>query len=719
MFVTVNMLLRWKLDENPVTERVLWFSKSENKAFVINTDTQEMPYVRRWSDIMTALEEGRAEELSFDPYIRVVFDSQLTEKERLGRQKSWAAIQDIVIKEPDIYLPQERSRLVKDAAKENGVSEKSVYHYLKRYWVRGQNPNALLPDLHLCGKKGMAKNESAVKRGRPRNKKNGNGINVTEEIKQIFRVAIKKYYYTTAQHSLKMAYNLMLKDFFAESFKYVGDVKVPILKPKEELPSYKQFLYWHNKEKDIKNEVTYRISAKRYAQQYRPIIGNSTNEAIGPGSIYQFDSTVADVYLCSSMNRNWIVGRPCVYVAIDVFSRMIVGIYCGFESGSWLGAMNALANCTADKVVYCAEYGIPINKEDWDTAYLPEAILADRGEMEGKNAENLVDGLGIKIMNTPPYRADWKSIVEQNFRLTNLAAKPFLPGAVQDGTNFRERGSHDYRLDAKLDIHQFTQIMIRCVLYHNNQHHLSQYHKDLGMIQDGISMIPREIWNWGIENRAGKLRSVNEDVVKLHLMPTDEATVTARGIRFQGIFYSSSSCLKERMFEKARQKTWKIQVAYDPRNMDYIYIKNQDGTAYDKCTILEYQTAFKHRALEEIQYFFEEEKLKKDKIEHQETQGKVELISQIQDIVKKADSLHKAEAEPNESKTARLKGIRENKGIEKTEGREREGFELGKQEKETPATVVQIQNEEEPSNENNQYNFLVQLQQEAMKKIYE
>ena len=59
------------------------------------------------------------------------------------------------------------------------------------------------------------------------------------------------------------------------------------------------------------------------------------------------------------------------------------------------------------------------------------------GELEGKNAENLINALGIKIMNTPPYRADWKGIIEQNFKTTSDRVKPFMPGVVNP--DLRER----------------------------------------------------------------------------------------------------------------------------------------------------------------------------------------------------------------------------------------------------------------------------------------
>lgn len=77
----------------------------------------------------------------------------------------------------------------------------------------------------------------------------------------------------------------------------------------------------------------------------------------------------------------------------------------------------------------------------------------------------------MKVENTPPYRADWKGIVEQHFRILNARGiKPFLPGVVD--TEVKVRGERDYRLDATLTLEEFTSVIIRCVLYHNNHHYL-------------------------------------------------------------------------------------------------------------------------------------------------------------------------------------------------------------------------------------------------------
>ena len=61
------------------------------------------------------------------------------------------------------------------------------------------------------------------------------------------------------------------------------------------------------------------------------------------------------------------------------------------------GAIMALLNAATDKVKFCKQYGIEIEEKDWPVHHLPETIIADRGELEGGNIENLINTLNIKV----------------------------------------------------------------------------------------------------------------------------------------------------------------------------------------------------------------------------------------------------------------------------------------------------------------------------------
>ena len=103
---------------------------------------------------------------------------------------------------------------------------------MKRYWIRGKIVNALLPDYDRVvagGKSGIPK---GTKRGRPRKHADivFDGINVDEEIKRIFRIAINRFYYSSAKHSLTMTYELMLKEYFNDGHRMVDGQCAPLWK---------------------------------------------------------------------------------------------------------------------------------------------------------------------------------------------------------------------------------------------------------------------------------------------------------------------------------------------------------------------------------------------------------------------------------------------------------------------------------------------------------
>ncbi|MDK2799712.1 MAG: hypothetical protein PWP27_2526 [Clostridiales bacterium] len=711
-FLTVNNLIHWEQEDS--TERILWIDNQNTDSFVIDIFANVYsPVLRNIDEVIDCLNTRRAVLLTEDPWAMIIHERELKEKDKKKRDEVWEIISFIINEcgEPDIFNAHIRSKVVNEASEKFSISSRTVYEYLKRFWQRGKTINALLPDYYRCGGMGREKNSGIVKRGRPRKGTKDAGINIDEKTKEIFIASIKRFYYTSQKNSLRTVYELMRKEFYTSSYRYENNIRKPVLMDSHLVPTFGQFKYWFYKERNLKKEISLRRSAKNYSLENRAIIGNSTIEAMGPGSIYQIDATVADVYLVSRYNKNWIIGRPIVYAVIDVFSRMVTGIYIGLEGPSWIGAMMALANASTDKVQFCSEYDIHITEDEWPVHFLPETIIADRGELEGKNIENLISALHIKVQNTASYRADWKGIVEQYFRTVNLRVKPFLPGFINE--DYRQRGGRDYRLDATLNIFQFTQIIIKCVLYHNNQHYLMNYNREEMMISDEVEPIPIKLWHWGIQNRAGKLRFVPEDIVKLNLMPRDIATVTAQGIKFKDIYYGSEVALKEYWFEKARNKgSWKIDICYDPRNMNYIYIPGSDNKSFEKCFLLKHEERYLDKSYEEIEYLIEKEKIELKQKEEEELQSKVDLMSEIEEIVKEAKRNMEEDSVSMESKAKRIKGIKNNRKVEKILNREDEAFELDKHEKEDGKVISINKSEEEVFDLPNDLELLKKKQKE-------
>src|SRR5699024_5553195 len=340
--------------------------------------------------------------------------------------------------------------------------------------------NALLPDYKNSGNRGLPKKLKDKKTGRPKkyNTKN-EGINVTPEVEYYFSEGIKKF---KESNSIKIIdiYRFILNEYFVENISYENGKKKITLK--QEIPSIRQFRYWYNKNSNssAESKAINRKGSRRYLLEDRPVLGTSDQYISAPGLKYQIDSTPADIQLVSEKDPDLIIGRPTIYFVVDVFSRMIVGMYVSLQNASWSAASMALINTAMNKVDYCKQFDIDISEDEWPTHYLPESILADRAEFKGYKTEQLISGLGIRVENTPSYRADYKGIVEQSFNKLNRKLKPNLPGVVNKDSG--ARGQRDPKLDARLTIKECTQAVIQIAMFYNNYNWLKTYEVDEEMI---------------------------------------------------------------------------------------------------------------------------------------------------------------------------------------------------------------------------------------------
>ncbi|MFT9849998.1 Mu transposase C-terminal domain-containing protein [Aneurinibacillus sp. REN35] len=521
-----------------------------------------------------------------DPYLKSYTDKDLSVKQIEKRERDWQIVSAYwdVYKE-DLLEKKTRGNVFMRIAAETSLSELKVKRIFTRFWQRGLNKNALLPDYMYSGGKGKEKSLSSKKAGRPRELNLTNdieqGINITEVVKKQFAYVINKYYRQKNQPTLRDAYNYLLREFYSDPYKENGVLKFKVW-GSSRTPTYYQFYYWFKKYENPQLDILLRESSKEYDLKHRPLFNNSTNETDGPGTRFQVDATIADVYLVSSFDRNLIIGRPVIYAVIDVYSRMIAGIYVGLEGPSWVGAMMALDNMVTDKVEFCKRYDIHIDAFQWPVKHLPATIIADRGEFEGYSVENLINNLNVKIENTPPYRGDLKGIVERQFRTINGTIKRKTPGAIQK--EYRERGDRDYRLDATLNLEEVTKIIIHLILHHN-QKIIEKYPLEKGMISSSLTATPINLWNWGIANKKGRLRIISDrNILRLNLLPKGDAKITRSGIRFKNLSYSSDKALNEQWYIK--YKNTSIEILYDPRDMNHIYIPHTDGRGYDSCYLL-------------------------------------------------------------------------------------------------------------------------------------
>ncbi|NHN31616.1 Mu transposase C-terminal domain-containing protein [Paenibacillus agricola] len=696
-------------------DRVLWMHRETDIVITISVvEKSPLPIFRSLSELEGELESGLCRKLDYDPYQKfMVSDEVLTAKEIWVRDQAWDCIKDIVELEPRIYNPKERYELIKEAVKEKGKGKKFFYKYLRYYWTGGKSENALLPRFRKCGAKGKRKNPTS-KMGRPRKTRDENeeysGVIVTEGIRKIFDASITKFYNNRRRNSVKFAYIRMLGESFNIEIREEAGVEIPIIPPDHLLPSLAQFRYHLRTKGNRKKTLIKREGEVNFDRDLRPLLGSETRRATGPGQIFQTDSTIADVYLRSEDDPNDIIGRPVVYMVSDVFSHIVPGFYIGLEGPSWQGNAMAIENTAANKVSFCAEYGITIEENEWPCHHMPQIFFADRGEMESKQADSLGKSLGIKIKNAPPYRADLKGIIEQKFRTLNLTLQPWMPGAVKK--EYQKRGGPDYVLDAKLTLRDFTRMFIQMVIYHNNYHYMEHYPLDKALAIDQVRPIPRDIWEWGVAHDHF-LKEVPIDIVRLNVLPEEKAKASRQGIYFKRMYYGCEELTEQGWFIKG--KSIETMIAFDRRCMDHVYVKTDKGRGFIKCPLLEKSSRYRGLSLEEIKEIQHQEDIRHGLYMSTERQAEVTLHAKLSAIEQTAVVRTEQDVDHSIPKTQQKANIRANRKTVRDKLRKDQYFELGEKQASDEQPIVDMNGEQTGSRSRTQskLSFLANINKEA------
>lgn len=693
--------------------RIIYVNYTENLCYYVFLEKiLSMPIVNTVSHIEKEYDSSHLVEV-IDPYFLMKTDKDLSDKEISKRDEAWQIIEKYWdSRKEDLLTKTTRMSIFQEIADIESIPLMTVRRIFSRFWQRGMNRNALLPDYAKSGGKGKEK-KLKEKNGRRRvyNDTDSEGIIITDVIKKQFEAATQKYWRTSQKKSLRQVYRLMLADFYSITIKGNSELK-KVIRGSDSIPTFKQYYYWFKKNENAVLDIKLRDGEKEFELKHRSLLSNSTIEAPGPGFRFQIDATVADVYIVSETDRSQIIGRPTVYIIIDVFSRIITGFYVGLESPSWNGAMMALDSMVANKVELCKQYNIDIEEEDWPCYYLPEVIIADRGEMEGHGVENLINNLSITIENTSPYRGDYKGIVERFFRTMNERIESFLPGAIMK--DYRKRGDSDYRLEAKVTLKELTEIVIRSVLLHNICE-IEKYPLTPELIKDNVKPTPLDLWNWGIANKKGTLRKVDRDRFRLNIMPRGKATISRGAVVFKNLYYGATELLDESIYKRYKLKS--LEIVYDPRNIERIYWLKDDGTQYLTLNLLDKSLDFKGMYLEDVISAHKKAAALRQSARKSQLQQETELDQAILKIARKATKETDAAIDPTLSKSQRLKNIRDNRANEKEKNRQIEAFTSPVSANEEPATIVQFSTDKAQLSSQNESESTSDYNARMMEKI--
>ena len=274
-------------------------------------------------------------------------------------------------------------------------------------------------------------------------------------------------------------------------------------------------------------------------------------EANRPLQIVQIDHTRVDVLLVSD-DRRRVLPRPWITLAIDVYTRCVVGWYLTMEAPSSVSVALCIEHMALPKPENEADPGI------WPMYGKPEVILVDNGK--DFRAEALKTGCeqhGIELRWRPVKKPHYGAHIERlNGTLMRIVHR--LRGTTFSNT--RQRGDYPSEQRATLTFDELKAWLVQSIC---REYHIKA-HRALGIS-------PQLAWEQAWHTDSGGRRPVPQVArpvdFRIDFLPRE-----FRRIRRTGIEFACSRYWHDDLTPFLRQRE-DAELRYDPRDTSRIWVR--------------------------------------------------------------------------------------------------------------------------------------------------
>lgn len=392
---------------------------------------------------------------------------------------------------------------------------------------------------------------------------------------------------------------LITKSHFVTRYREENGQLIPVPPELGQYPNARQVIRILKREIGRITQILERTTLGHFNRSKRGLLSHNWKGVSGPGHTWAIDSTIGDIYLRSSINRAWILGRPVVYVIVDVWSTAVVGFYVCLTGPSWSMAKQALFSAVAPPDLIAELWGYhPLVSSLWPLPTMPVTLLCDRGEYLSQAASVTGAALIPDMAYTPPYRPDLKGGVEVLHRIEKDAMYYFIPGAIDE-----RRKEYELRRfnpdDAILTVPEFVNLLYTIFTRYNltapREHRL-----DAHMHAENVFPSPAGLWHYGHEVGIGVRRAFPLSTLIGDLLPEEKATVGRSGVRFCGREYRPESGLDLEWSTIARNLgAWEVDAHYFGGSVSRIWTPHRDAAGMLDLRLSDLSTASPELTVEE------------------------------------------------------------------------------------------------------------------------
>lgn len=456
---------------------------------------------------------------------------------------------------------------LKKTMEDLGIQRDAAWRAIRRFLQSGLDMAAIVDGRSLrSGKRNPYK--YSKKTGHPTMNALGKGVPLTDEIRTYFDEAIKDFLIGRAK-TKKDAYMTMIEKHFINEEETPTGIRVSVL-PDNLRPTLKQFLNYTRVRVPQEEIDKAKTSAREQRNNKRLLLSDNLQGVMGPGDLWEVDECEIDLSLVSVENPSVTVGRPIVYVMIDVYTRMIVAYSVAFDNNSVLGITNCFLNLLDDKQELCNRFGIQIGANEWPSKILPLRLRSDYGaEYISHAMDTICCKLGVAKELVSPATGSLKGQVEQLFHQIHAAQNSLLEGKGL----IEKRYDSNHHQEAILNIQEFEAVLLTYIVGHNRKY-MEKYPLTKDMRQQNVEPCPIDLWKYGVSLNGSPRPITNEVMFRHSLLLPVKASVGRAGITFKGLFYinlQDEALLRDMYLASTHGKKKLESACIDPRNIGHLY----------------------------------------------------------------------------------------------------------------------------------------------------
>ncbi|HCF7250100.1 MULTISPECIES: Mu transposase C-terminal domain-containing protein [Pseudomonas] len=288
--------------------------------------------------------------------------------------------------------------------------------------------------------------------------------------------------------------------------------------------------------------------------------GGIPPEVTMPLEQVQIDHTVIDLIVVDERDRQPIC-RPYLTLAIDVFTRCVLGLVVTLEAPSAVSVGLCLAHAACDKRPWLEGLNVEM---DWPMSGKPRLLYLDNAaEFKSEALRRGCEQHGIRLDYRPPGQPHYGGIVERIIGTAMQMIHDELPGTTF--SNPGQRGEYDSEKMATLTLRELERWLALAV---------GTYH---GSVHNGLLQPPAARWAEAVE-RVGVPAVVTRPTAFLvDFLPVIRRTLTRTGFVIDHIHYYADA-LKPWIARRERLPAFLIR--RDPRDISRIWVLEPEGQHY-------------------------------------------------------------------------------------------------------------------------------------------